>query len=386
MILFYFKYIARIFCLYFFVSHACAAEPIKLLSDDSGEQIIYLEKNNPCKSKVTPDAPFRLFRSNFGDIYGIFSHIKNFRAKTNDGSSFEVDCNVIYSGSRNSDPYKFDDFRWLASFWRDPGDTKIYALVHNEYHGHRYPGRCKFESYLPCWANSIVLASAPDITEDFATTGDVDDYLIAAPQFPYDKYQGRNRGFFNPTNVVHSGRFMYFLAETTGGGGQKSGVCLFRREIGTAPQNWTTYNQGGFIDRMNYSEGESGKVCEVLDNLQGPIMGLVRHASTGQYVAVFVRYVSPQRSELAYSTSQDLIRWSESHVLLPRLPLMWSRDCSDSYRYGYPSIIDPSSSDRDFGTIGDKPYIYLTRFHVSGCKLNEQRDLVRFPMDIFGAQ
>lgn len=352
----------------------------------SKEQVVYLEASNPCALKVTPDAPFRMVRAASGDIYGIFSHIRNFRAKTTDGASFQIDCNIIYSGGRNSDPYKFDDFRWVASFWHESGNDRVYALVHNEYHGHRYKGRCKFEIYLPCWSNSIILAEASDITEDLVSAKNVDDYVIAAPQFPYDKYQGRNRGFFNPTNVVQSGRYMYFLAETTGGGGQRSGVCLFRRETGAAPLHWLAYNQGGFTDRMTYSEGESGKVCETLRNLEGPITGLVRHSSTGQYIAIFVHYVSAGRSELAYSTSLDLIHWNAPRPLLSELPLMWSRECSDAYRYGYPSIVDPSSSDRDFGTVGDNPYIYLTRFHVDGCKLNEQRDLVRFPLNLIGAE
>ena len=61
-------------------------------------------------------------------------------------------------------------------------------------------------------------------------------------------------------------------------------------------------------------------------------------------------------------------------------PTRWSKDCSDRLRYGYGAIADPQSRSRNFQTTCDTAYLFMTRMHVTGCKLGPDRDLVRLKL------
>ena len=52
--------------------------------------------------------------------------------------------------------------------------------------------------------------------------------VVAAAPFRQDFEQGRHRGFFNPSNILHAGGYWYMMTNTTGGAGQAQGLCLFR--------------------------------------------------------------------------------------------------------------------------------------------------------------
>jgi PKD domain-containing protein len=51
-----------------------------------------------------------------------------------------------------------------------------------------------------------------------------------------------------------------------------------------------------------------------------------------------------------------------------------------------PSLLDPLSKSRNFDTIGQRPYLFFTRFHLNGCSWNLDRDLIRIPIEFSNQQ
>jgi hypothetical protein len=58
-------------------------------------------------------------------------------------------------------------------------------------------------------------------------------------------------------------------------------------------------------------------------------------------------------------------------------PLHTTYRCGDSNPVYYQSILDPSSTSRNFQTAGRTPYLYFTRFNYSHCQQTLNRDLIR---------
>jgi hypothetical protein len=82
-----------------------------------------------------------------------------------------------------------------------------------------------------------------------------------------------------------------------------------------------------------------------------------------------------------YSTSTDLIHWSERR-LLREVEAPWTFECGDSEPVTNPSVLDPASRSRNFETSGQRPWLYFTRFHYAGCEQTLDRDLVRVPLQL----
>jgi len=87
-----------------------------------------------------------------------------------------------------------------------------------------------------------------------------------------------------------------------------------------------------------------------------------------------------------FYTSDDLINWSRSSLLMQG-PLPWAFQCgSDTEVLRDPSLLDPQSKSRNFDTTGQRPYLFFTRFHLSGCSWTLDRDLVRIPIEFSNQQ
>ncbi|MDP6716326.1 MAG: hypothetical protein QF368_17130, partial [SAR202 cluster bacterium] len=73
-----------------------------------------------------------------------------------------------------------------------------------------------------------------------------------------------------------------------------------------------------------------------------------------------------------YSLSDDLINWSNRHLIL-ETRLIWDPQTSGTIR-AYPSIIDPSDTSRNFENSDQVAYLYYTKFNTAS---GLDRDLVR---------
>ena len=77
-----------------------------------------------------------------------------------------------------------------------------------------------------------------------------------------------------------------------------------------------------------------------------------------------------------YSLSSDLIHWSRPALILEG-EMPWTYRCGDADPILYPSVLDPSSTSRNFETTGRRPYLYFTRDHYFACREGLNRDLIR---------
>jgi hypothetical protein len=80
-----------------------------------------------------------------------------------------------------------------------------------------------------------------------------------------------------------------------------------------------------------------------------------------------------------YALSDDLLEWTDLKLLM-RAELTWTRDCVLPDPIKEVSILDPSSTSRNFTTVGQNAVLIYTWYHLSGCNGTLDRDMVRVPI------
>ena len=87
-----------------------------------------------------------------------------------------------------------------------------------------------------------------------------------------------------------------------------------------------------------------------------------------------------------FFTSDDLINWSPAKLLM-KAELPWTYRCQDGpEQLRDPSLLDNDSTSRNFETIGQRPFLFFTRFNVQfnddgSCYTSLDRDLIRIPVE-----
>ena len=350
-------------------------------SSVAGEQSPKLvSSSSSCHSGASPDAPLRIFSDDSGQIFGYLSYKTSYRVRFNTPDLYSVECKPVLFSEGDPDPYRFDDNLWIGAIWKGHGST-INALIHNEFHAHKHKGRCEFATYLQCWRNSITFLESRDGGSSFVKS-EVSK-VVATAQFQFGEFQGKHRGFFNPSNVVSLNNSRYFLAETTGGGAQVRGVCAFRNTDMEDPWVWLAWDGMDFRHRLDHppKHPSSIKVCKVLDNLQGPFTSIIHHSQSNLFLGIFVGVFGDEKaSKVLGSWSSDLVSWGEAFIILD-MPLIWSKNCVDKFRYAYPAAYNFDDPSGQLDNYFDSFLIFLTRFTVENCKLSEHRDLVYIRVD-----
>ena len=342
---------------------------------------VYDWSQEHCEDWDTPDAPLRAFRDAQGGVvaYASDSASRLFRGKSL--LTLHHGCHSAFVSRKNPDPSAYADLGYVTATWTDDGKL-IEALIHEEYHAEQFPGACRFKDSMPCWYTTIVAARSIDGGVQFRTAGP--PVLVASAAFRQNVEQGRHRGFFNPSNIVFHDGFYYMATDTTGGLGQRPGLCLFRTRTVHDPASWRGFDGRGFYSKaLDPYRGDSrGYVpCEPV---AGPgTVGSISWYPAGRLFLIVFQSMESTRPDgyTAYSWSADLIHWSPPAMLFDH-PDMSSHGCAERFRFGYPSIADPAAPGRNFDTIGAHPSLFLTRFHVAGCNLIADRDLVRFQLDV----
>lgn len=353
------------------------------IAPDAREETVYAWSRERCEQWHIPDAPLRAFRDQTGEVVAFASHYRN-RAMIGPGlDRIASSCEVSFEAKNSADPSEFSDKSWIAATWTRNG-RDVYALMHDEYHADKHPGACQFKDPMSCWYNVVTVARSNDGGRSFANSRS----LVAAPTFPQNVGQGRHRGFFNPSNIIAHDGAWYALIATTGGEGQKSGVCLFRSTNISDPASWRAFDGSDFSIRAvdPYREDLSqARPCQPVKGLPTTVGSLTLHEPSGLYLAVL--HLGPDPSQgivggrVAYSWSSDLVRWSPLQTLVLQ-PTMWSKNCADNVRYAYGALADPTSTSRNFETTGDQAFLFMTKMRVKDCKLGPERDLVRVKVRI----
>ncbi len=342
----------------------------------AASETVFNWRKDRCQDGDIPDAALHAFKRADGQIVGFASHDDSRRFFISSDAHFRRDCKIVLSGAKLAYPSAYDDRIWIAATWTSDGE-RIDGLGHNEYVGSEH-GNCRFKTYGECWYNSVV----PILSKDGgATFSKIAAPPIANASFKFEAHEGQPRGFFDPTNIVFSNGFYYTIIYTTGGEEQPRGNCLFRTSSLRDYSLWEYWTGAAYVSSSYDAYGIAPpptKPCEPLAGLDGRIWTVVRHQQSGLYIAAMAEQGPGQETGgigLVYST--DLLSWF-GYAKLMDASLIWGTSCNDPVRYGYPSLLDLNSADRNFSDVGNDPYIYVTELPVSNCMTTLNRNLIRY--------
>ena len=343
--------------------------------------VVVFDSKLGCDATDIPDASARAFRDSKGLIHFFASFAVNRASIGANWPNLKHDCRVVYQGHHRDNPSAFDDRSWLASFFTKDGLT-VYSLIHNEFHGDRRPDLCPSRSHLRCWYNSLTMAISTDGGFSFVRSG-----LVAASTYRYIPDGPRRIGTASPSNIVEAGGFYYFIYvnDVPDAGGH---ICVARTPSLENPSSWLAWDGSAFsipigIDPYQTSASPAqARHCKHLSGLvSGSIGSLTRHEPSGVYILTQTSAEIPGRKAgLYYALSSDLVTWSRP-VLLWQVPT-YVATCATDALFDYPSLIDPSSTSRNFETIGDRPFLYVVRRMFKDCKGTMNRQLIRVPIAI----
>lgn len=345
-------------------------------------ETVFRWKTDACAKDDIPDTPARAFRDADGRVRLLVPHHTNRALVGPSLDRVRPDCRVVYRGGERDDPAAFDDRAWLAAPYTQDGRTVV-ALVHNEFQGHRRRDLCPSGEYMKCWNNSVTAAVSTDGGASFGRTGGP----VATLPYRYRGDVGHHVGYFNPSNIVARDGFFYSLVFAVGVDEQKGGTCLIRTATPADPRSWRAWDGSAFTVRFadpyhddNFVPGRH--VCAPVGKgtLEAPVSSVVLHRPSGLYLATMAA-TRPEGMGVFVATSPDLVHWSAPSLALPMI-IAGKQSCGEAAAFNYPSLLDPASPTRNFETVGDRAYVYLTRFNLENCKLGMDRDLIRVPVRI----
>lgn len=359
---------------------AIGAPPRALVTLDGDARVAFDWSRDACETWDVPDTPARAFRDAAGIVHLIASHHANRASIGPELDSVRRDCRVIFEGGEQDAPDKFDDRAWLSGFFTEDGKT-VYALVHNEFQGNHRRGLCPSGIYMRCWRNAITFAVSHDGGRRF-TQPEPPTHLVATPPYAYEGDYGRHVGYFNPTNIVRRDGAYFAMFSAAAYNEQAWGACLMRTDRIDDPSSWRAWNGKDFAVRFSNPYGAekpdpSRHVCVPVGKgkLLTPLGGIVRHEPSGAYIVIMAG-TRQARSGVYAAASWDLIEWSEPDLVW-RTPTRVVQGECPAATYDYPALIDRTSADRNFATVGATAELYIVAHNLKDCRVGPNRDLLR---------
>lgn len=340
------------------------------------------------------DQQMHAFRRDDGKVQFFASNHQNFSlvGDTLDTVRFD-NCRKVYDAPHwTSDPADFKGYQWLLGAYKDR-TGKIVGFVHNEFHGERFlsprPEACTTKAPLNCWYASTLLAETNDGGRSFRPAKEPNRVLATLP-FTYQPAQG-HVGYASPTLsrgpkgdsriylfVFAAGRNLITGTPITTRGG--SGSCVMR---GTAddPGGWRMWGGSAFDVAVANPYAERPKDpdahrCELV------LPFLARSVKYLPDKDVFVAIGADPRSQtIIYAASRDLVKWSPPRKLVDYVQKpRWAPGRPAPTEYY--SLLDPTSSSRNFDTLEKRPYIYFQELIIANGRRTGFDRIVRVPLDI----
>jgi hypothetical protein len=336
---------------------------------------VFDTSKDSCELIDIPDAPARAFLDYQGTVHLVSSHYIMRASLGPTLATVKHNCEVAYNSHHDPNPANWDDSTWLDSFFSVDG-KKIVALGHMEYHGWEHPGEC-FEQgnySASCWYNGDTFHLSRDGGYHFGSFKAPKNYILSLP-YPYVVNSGPE-GYSIDTNVVKAGDWYYAIATgwswpsscTWGTAGclVEGGASPIRTSDILDPASWRAWDGQDFD--VSFVDPYLGPIADPGQHTFTPIpaIGYVNainfHTASGLFVATLIdpydNFYGPQG--LYLSTSPDLITWSQPTLVVTIADLL-AREPKGNWSYAYFSLLDPDSSDPNFSTIGDTPYLYYVR-------------------------
>src|SRR5947208_8451910 len=111
------------------------------------EQTVFDWNTQRCNDNFAADSPARAWRDSSNQVHLTISNDNSYAMVGSSLNTVAVDCaHTLLPSDYNADPSTYDDAEWLHSPFTLDG-TKVYALVHDEYHGWDHPGQCSSQGH-----------------------------------------------------------------------------------------------------------------------------------------------------------------------------------------------------------------------------------------------
>jgi hypothetical protein len=298
------------------------------------------------------------------------------------------------TSAHNANPAAYNDYDWLTSPYTLDG-LNVFSFVHTEYRGWDHSGQCdpslQGGDRLVCVYYSVAAARSTDGGSTYTRRPAPLDMVAMSP-YQYSPTSGA-AGYFTPSNVVYRpDGYFYVMVGTPAYKAQPVGTCLLRTRTLWDAASWRAWDGQGFSTRVidpyvETAEPPENHVCTPLPNLSEQMSAsLTYNTYFGKYLLTGADdrtdpVTGARVTGFWYSLSSDLIHWSPE-TLLMQGPTNFQHTCDQGDAVMFPSVIDPTSPERNYGTTGQEPYLYYTRMHFApngsgGCYLTLDRDLLR---------
>ena len=223
-----------------------------------------------------------------------------------------------------------------------------------------------------CWRNAIVELRSDDGGRTFRRVG-----LVAALPYRYAGEGAGRSGYFNPSNIIRRGDYLYAFVMAERTGAQRRGPCLLRRPVGGGPGDWRAWDGRGLHRPLRRplprGRGRSRRATSARRSRESAAPCRASSTRAGTYLAVTAatraRPDAAERSGIYWTISRDLVHWSPP-ALLWAAPLLWRRDCAAPAAYAYPALLDGDSASANFETVDDGFWLYLVEMRLGpGCSV-----------------
>lgn len=373
------------------------SEPIRF--ELGSEEIVFDWTTDRCEFLDIPDSPSRAFRDAENQIHLIATHHINRQKVGLDFDSLVHECNVIFQAHGDPDPAQFNDREWLSAVYTIDGAT-VHAVVHHEYHGQDHEGQCPSGIRGMCAYTSSSYGSSIDMGNSY-THLPAPDHRIA--NLPYRYIPDHEPfGMSSGTNIIKKDEYYYKFLTAKDHGEQQRGLILMRTQTLPDHRSWRCWDGEGFnVEFINpyFPETDgvpptdfdpANHVCEPVSISESGIMGAAKSVSYNTYLQKYMLlshtgYLldeetldeetgEPRRNYgFFYSLSSDLVNWGPSQVLLEIRSWNQPEFEVGTTKHGYPVLIDPNDTSRNFEGTEDQVYLYYTANHFGFL----DRDLVR---------
>jgi len=348
-------------------------------------EVVFDWTTDRCDDLDIPDLSARAFTDASGYVQLIAGHTDTRRFRGADPGSIAHECDIVFQTDLDADPAAFNDSEWLASPYTEDG-TVVHALVHNEYHGWEHSGQCSAPVNFECWYNAITMASSDDAGASYDHVAPPPAHLAASIPEQYADGAGPF-GLFTPSNIIEGpGGFKYAFVKYDAPFSGDQWSCLMRSDDLYDPGAWRFWDGDSFSGTFVNPYPDPPLNAE--DHLCAPVdrpdianmhQSVTRNTTLERYVLVSITGKTIEGRVVFgyfYSFSDDLIDWTERRLLFDPVISFEAENPSDT-SYAYAGVIDPDSPSRNFETIDESAYLYMTRFNTSFGPGSLDRDLVR---------
>jgi hypothetical protein len=373
---------AVLLCLAATGSPAMARTPIIKGALDGGRVGAFVTPRDSCSPTDIPDAMARAFRDHTGTIHLVAASSDLYQSLGPTLESLTRSCVAAHLSANDPNPAHYNDQTWLDSFYTLDG-RKIAALTHTEYHGWAHPGECPSpqDTNGPCEYDSDTYHQSDDGGYHFAGFKAPANVVAAIP-YRYKIGDGP-MGYSVDTNIIAFGGWHYAVAtdwtwppNCAGSTGPNrcrvpnGGAPIRTRDV-FDPSSWRGWNGTDFS--LKFVDPYAVHVSDPALHIYAPVpyMGFVN----GIYVYPAANIVVATLWDgwddelgppgLYLTTSGDMVTWTRPKLVVTLKDLL-ATEPKGSWQYAYFSLIDPTSTDLNFATVGHHPYLYYVRLDNKG--------------------